>query len=116
MKKHFYSHIIEIDSVFVAIDLLEMEKGEREELIAIVESSIHHIVLDTVLSELSEHDKKVFLAHVADENHDNIWSLLQEKTPRIEHKIRKGVDKFKQDLHKDIAKAKKKTVKKRSRT
>lgn len=112
MKKHFYSHIIEIDSVFVAMDLLDMEKHEREELILIVESSVHHVVMDIVLSQLSEPDKKVFLSHMMEDRHDDIWDLLNAKTKHIETHIRKGVDKLKDDLHKDITRAKSKKRKK----
>jgi DNA-directed RNA polymerase specialized sigma24 family protein len=94
------------------MDLLDMEKHEREELILIVESSVHHVVMDIVLSQLSEHDKKVLLSHMIEGRHDDIWDLLNAKTDHIETHIRKGVDKLKKDLHKDIARAKSKKHKK----
>lgn len=108
MKKHFYSHLIEIDSLYISLHLLDMKKEEREELIVIVESSIHHVVLDTVLSELSDNDKKIFLSHVGAEKHDSIWHLLQAKTKNIENKIFRSVEKLKKDLNKDITKTKSK--------
>lgn len=111
MEKHFYSHIVEVDSVYIALDLLDIKKEEREELIVIIESSVHHVVLDTVLSQLSEEDKKIFLSHVHGEKHDAVWELLQKKTKDIEKKILKAVDKLKKDLHKDITKAKSKKKK-----
>lgn len=107
MKKHFYTHIIEIDSVFTELDLMDLKKGERTELILIIESSVHHMVLDTVLSALSEKDKKIFLTHLATDNHGEIWKLLQEKVRKPEEKIRKAVDKLKREFHSDIQKAKK---------
>ncbi len=106
MKKHFYSHIIEIDSLFVEMDLLDMEKHEREELILIIESSVHHLVLDIVLSKLPEEDKRLFLSHLTQDRHDDIWELLHTKTKQIDKHIREGVDKLKQDMHKDISRAK----------
>ncbi len=112
MKKHFYTHIVEIDSMFIALDLLDIKKEEREELIVIIESSVHHVVLDTVLSQLSEEDKKTFLSHVHSEKHDAVWELLQGKTKNIEKKILKAVEKLKKDLHRDITKAKSKKKKK----
>lgn len=108
MKRHFYSHLIEIDSLYISLHLLDMKKEEREELVVIVESSVHHVVLDTVLSELSESDKKTFLSHVAAEKHDNIWNLLQTKTKNIDKKILRAIEKLKKDLHKDIVKVKSK--------
>jgi hypothetical protein len=108
MKKHFYSHIIEIDSIFITLDLMDMKTEEREDLVTIVESSVHHVVIDTVLTQLSEEDKKMFLSHLVADKHDDIWTLLKEKTRSIEKKILKAVENFKKDIHKDIAKAKSK--------
>ena len=41
--------------------LLDITPEERKHLIALAESNIHHAVLDTVLTELPEEDKKEFL-------------------------------------------------------
>lgn len=107
MKKHFYSHLIEVETIHVALDELELETGEKKELVEIMESSIHHVVVDTVLDELSGEDKKKFLAHIAAENHDELWNLLNTKIKKPEQKIKKAVDELKTHLHKDIKKAKK---------
>lgn len=108
MKKHFYSHIIHIESVFITLDLMDMKSHEREELMMLVESSVHHMVLDTVLSKLSDADKKEFLSHLAADRHDDIWVLLKSKTKNIETHILKAVEKLKKDLHKDIVRVKRK--------
>jgi hypothetical protein len=106
MKKHFYTHLVEIDSLYISLDLLEMKDEERKELTVIIESSIHHVVLDTVLSRLSDQDKKAFLAHVAADRHEEVWSLLKTKARNIEKHIQKAVEKLKNDFHKDIKKSK----------
>lgn len=108
MNKHFYSHLIRLDSVHIALNDLELTIEERDELTGIMDSSIHHIILDTILSELSAYDKKLFLTHLHSQKHDEIWQLLNEKTKNIETKIRNAVDDLKKELHADIYEAKKK--------
>lgn len=102
MKKHFYSHIIQIESIYIVLEGLELSKTEKEELILIFEDSVHATVIDVVLSHLSKEDKKTFLSHLAREKHDDIWNLLTEKVDKVEDKIRHAVDKLKDELHKDI--------------
>lgn len=108
MKKHFYSHLIRLDSIHIALNDLELSIEEREELVGIMDSSIHHIVLDTILSELTASDKKLFLTHLHTQKHDEIWNLLHEKVKNIEAKIKNAVDDLKKELHTDIYEAKKK--------
>ncbi len=108
MKKHFYSNIINIQSIHAELKLLDIGENERHELIAIVETSIHHLVIDVVLSELSEKDKKEFLKHVVTEKHDDLWKLLNEKTANIKEKIRAAVDGLIKDLYEDIKETKEK--------
>lgn len=108
MKKHFYSHLIEVDSIHIALDELELSAEERDELATIMESNIHHVVLDTILSELSSYDKKLFLHHLASDKHDEVWNLVHKKVENIEEKIKKAVDDLKKHLHEDIHEAKKK--------
>ncbi len=112
MNKHFYSHLIEVDSIYIKLNLLDLTTEEQQELITIVESSIHHVVIDTILSELEEEDKKAFLSHVALENHTDIWNLLTKKIDNVEKKIQLAIDALKEELHKDIEEAKKKRVEK----
>ena len=106
MKKHFYHHLITIDSIHAALDGLDLTVEERKELIDIAESGIHHLIVDTILTELSEEDKKIFLTHMADENHDALWKHIKGKIDKTEEKIQTAVDGLLADLHKDIAKAK----------
>lgn len=102
MKKHFYSHIIDTSILSLELGEMNLTASERIHLISLIESNIHHTVLDLVLSELTESDKKIFLTHIAEENHDKIWKLLKEKTKNIEEKIKKAAEDLKKELHKDI--------------
>lgn len=110
MKKHFYSHLIEIDSLSVSLDELEMTIEEKSELLNIATSSIHHMVLDVVLSELSADDKKLLISHIAHDHHEKAWQLVQDKIENAEDKIKKTIGQIKKELHDDILDSKKKQI------
>jgi len=107
MKRHFYSDIIRLDLIIEELGTLDLTRAQRAELVVLVESSVHNIILDTVLSELSEKEKKVFLSHVAHGSHDHIWKLLDKRAGDIEHKISRAVHELKKELFADICEAKK---------
>lgn len=107
MKKHFYSHIVEINLLEVEIDNLNLSKHEREHLYTIIHSSLHHTVLDTILSELSESNKKKFLMHIASDDHAKIWLHLKENISYVEEKIKNATGKLLREFHRDIKKLKK---------
>jgi hypothetical protein len=101
-KKYFYTHII--DTSILSLELAEMDLApkERLHLISLIDSNIHHEILDLILSELSSTDKKTFLSHLASQSHDKVWKLLRGKIDNIEEKIKKTAEDVKNELHKDI--------------
>ena len=102
MKKHFYSHIIETSTLSVELGEMDLSKDERIHLIQLVEDNIHHTILDMILSELSEEDKKIFLTHLTANNHDKIWEHLRKNVKDIEEKIKNSAESIKKELHGDI--------------
>ena len=102
MKKYFYTQIIDTSSLSLELGEMDLTSEERTHLISLIDSTIHHTILDLVLSELSEEDKKIFLMHMASSNHDKTWKFLKEKTENIEEKIKKAAEDLKKQLHKDI--------------
>lgn len=105
MTTQFYSYLVEID---IESDLAPLEFSEREkqELIEIAHSNLHHAILDAVLSELSEKDKRIFLSHLAHDDHDKIWEHLNSKIEDVEQKIRNAAKNLKKELRDDIRKIK----------
>lgn len=102
IKKHFYSHIVETTELSLSLGEMNLSQEERVHLISLIESSLHHVVLDAILSELSEKDKRIFLSHLNSNNHDKIWEHLNKTVAGIEDKIRNAADKLKKDMKKDI--------------
>ena|SRR3989344_2440612 len=106
MKK-FYSHIIEMESVFVELDKMDLEDYERVHLAKLIDSNLHNSILEVILSELSEEDKYIFLKYLSKDKHDKLWEHLNSKVDNIEEKIKKVAEDLKVELHKDIEESKK---------
>lgn len=104
--KHFYSHLVEIDSLTAMLSDVPMSDTERQELLSLIESNMHHTVLDLVLSELSEEDKQTFLAHLAEDKQDAIWQLLKKRISAIEEKIKRAAEDLTNTIHEDIKRTK----------
>lgn len=109
MKSRFYSHIIETSTISLALGEMDLSQDERKHLIALVDENLHHAILDAVLSELSEKDKKEFMELLAENEEDNekVWKMLSERIDHIEDKIKKTAEDLKTELHKDIEESKK---------
>ncbi len=108
MKKYFYAHLIEIESVTSELDKLDLSEEQKVHLTGLIDSSLHHTILDAVLSELTPADKRVFLNHLQDSDHGKIWNFLNEKVDNIEEKIKKAAHDLKTELHDDLKEAKSK--------
>ncbi|MDP3948264.1 MAG: hypothetical protein Q8P87_00970 [bacterium] len=107
-KTFFYTHLIEIESIIVELDKLDLSQEQKIHLTDLIDSSLHHTILDAVLSELAPADKKVFLNHLREEDHSKIWKFLNEKVDNIEEKIKKVAYDLKTELHHDLKEAKSK--------
>jgi hypothetical protein len=101
-KKYFYTHIIDTSTLSLELGNMDLTPKERLHLISLIDSNIHHKILDLILSELSPLDKKTFLAHLSSESHDKVWKFIKEKVDNIEEKIIKTAEDVKRELHKDI--------------
>ncbi|HBQ51167.1 hypothetical protein A3B42_05200 [Candidatus Daviesbacteria bacterium RIFCSPLOWO2_01_FULL_38_10] len=106
--KQFYAHLIEIESIVVELDKMNLSDAQKLHLTSLIDSSLHHTILDAVLSQLEDSDKKVFLNHLREDDHGKIWQLLNEKIDNIEDKIKKTADNLIKEMHKDMKKAKEK--------
>lgn len=102
MKKHFFSHLVEIDTLHLEIEELNLEGVQKEEIKKLIEESLYHTILDAILSELTEEDKKTFLSHIVEDNHDKIWKLLNTKIENIDEKIKQAAEDIKKEIRKDI--------------
>lgn len=110
-QKHFYTHLVETSTISLSLaEGTKMSHGERMHLISLADETIYHAIVDAVLSELSEPDKKIFLLHLSMDEHDKIWELLLQKIVDVEEKIKLVAEQIKKELHNDIKEVKKKRV------
>lgn len=109
MKKYFYSEIIEVDSLLVALDDLNISEKEKEHLLSLAHENIHYIILDTIMDKLSEADKKTFLSHVHTQDHAQTILFLKEKINDIEEILKLISKDAITKLHNDIEELKKTT-------
>lgn len=108
MKKQFYGHLIEIESIIVGLDKLDLTEDQKIHLAGLIDSSLHHTILDAVLSELSPEDKRAFFNYLKEADHGKIWQFLNNKVDNIEEKIKKAADDLKEEFKSDLKEAGKK--------
>lgn len=107
LNNYFYSHLVDLDSLFSELDVLDLTAEQKKELKNLAREHVHQTVIDTILSQLSETDKKRFLELVALGESEKIWKHLNEKAKKVEEKIRDASEQIKKELKEDIAKVKK---------
>lgn len=104
---YFYSRYIVIESLIEELHGMDLSEEERHHLTSLVDSSIHHVILDEILSNLSPEDKKVFLAKMSeDPENEKLMDFLSERIANVEDKIKFVSEQLIKELHKDIKKAK----------
>lgn len=104
MKK-FYQNLIEVESLTLELDKLDLDEEQKIHLASLIDSSLHHTILDAILSELSDTDKRAFIHILNEDDHDKIWKFLNKRVDNIEEKIKKVVEELKEELHKDMKQA-----------
>ena len=102
----FYSHLIEVESVTFELDKLDLTKEQKNHLSELIDSSLHNTILDAILSELKDQEKRVFMQHLKEEKHDQIWKFLNSRIDGVEIKIKKAAKDLKDKMQKDIEKSK----------
>lgn len=103
---YFYSHLIELDSIFAELENLELSGEEREELAELAHVQVHQAVVDRILSHLSDVDKKRFLELMILGEDEKIWEHLRDKVEKIDDKIKDAAKQIKVELKADIKKVK----------
>ena len=87
---------------------LDLAPSEQKELMEIAEKQLHHVMLNVALSQIKGEDKKVFLSHVAKEDHEKSWELLRKHSRDIEQYLMHAAHSLYEELRADIRDLKKK--------
>lgn len=103
---YFYSHLVAIETVTSKLDEMNLKDDHKKHLTQLVDSTIHHTVLDIILSKLSDADKKIFLERLEKNPEDKeLMTFVNEKVDGVEDEIRVAVQDLKEELHNDIKEA-----------
>lgn len=105
-KKYFYTHIVDTSTILLELENMNLAPKEKAHIISLIDSNIHHEILDLILSELNPLDRKTFLSHLASENHDRVWRFIKGKVDNIEERIIKTAEDIKKEFHKDVKEVK----------
>ena len=104
---YFYQKLIVIDSILEELHGMDLSDEERTHLASLLDSSLHHVILDEILSNLGEADKKMFLKRLHDNPEDEeLWDFLNQKIEGVEEKIKKVSEQLVKEMHEDVKKAK----------
>lgn len=98
----FYTRLVEIESVYLELEKIDLTPKHKNLLADLLDSLIHHTILELVLSQLSNDDKLVFLNHLKTKDEAKIWEFLNMKIDKIEDKIKTSIEDLRLELHKDI--------------
>lgn len=105
-QKYFYSHLVDLEPLFLELETLTLTKPEKKELADLAHMNLHQTVIDAVLSHLNENDKKKFLELLANGEDEKIWEHLNERVEKIEDKITEAAIKTQRELGEDVKKIK----------
>lgn len=106
--KFFYQKYIVIENLIEELHGLDLSEEERHHLSGLIDGSLHHVILDEILSNLSPSDKKVFLSKMKqDPESEELLEFLNQKIDNIEDKISKVSSDLIKELHEDVREAKK---------
>lgn len=105
--KYFYTKYLFLEEFLSEFHTLDLSKEEKSHLSYLVDSSLHHVILDEILSNLKVEDKNIFL-NLLKENPENeeLIEFLKNKIEGIEEKIKKVSEELIKEMHNDIKKAK----------
>jgi DICT domain-containing protein len=104
---YFYSNLVEIETLIVELDEMELSETEKHHLAKLADESLHHAIMDAILSKLPDEERRKLMEHVSLEKHDKVWQTLNKHISEVENIIRETAKEVKEDLKKDIKDAKK---------
>lgn len=100
MSKIFYDHLIIIEEITAVLDKHNLSHKERTEILKLIDETLHHDILDIILTHLPKNHHETFLTKFHHAPHDiKLISFLKEATNLdIEKEILNQANKTKKEL------------------
>lgn len=109
MTRVFYDHLVLIQDVILELDVHDLDLEEREELLDLIDQTIHHSMLDLILTHLPSDRHSEFITKFQTAPYDlALLDYLKVYVPDIDVKITTHAQKIKNDLRSEIHKARRK--------
>lgn len=110
MNKSLFNHLTLVEEIITEIDMHDLNPEERDELVDLVQKTLYHHTLTTVLDHLSQDKHQQFLAqHHRHTSDDQLLAWLKSEIKiDIEQEIRSQAAKIKKEILAEIKKAKRK--------
>jgi hypothetical protein len=102
MMTHFYHAVIDTQDLHMELEGLSLETTEKEELAEIMESTILHHIIDSLLDHLPEEEREVFLNNLMAEDNEGVIAHLKDKIELFEEKLTDAYQEIKQTLLLDL--------------
>ncbi len=108
MTKLFYDHLIIIEEIVAVLVEHKLSKKEQEEILDLVDQTMHQEILATIMHHLPKDHHERFLIHLhATPGDKKIMEFVKEKSGvDIEKEILKTADRVKRNVLKEIEAAK----------
>lgn len=110
MSKIFYDHLVDVEEITRGLKKYVLQKEEYDELLQIADETLHHHVLNVILTHLPKEKHEIFLENFYAAPHDPklLDFLKNEGLVEIESKIQSEVKKVKEEILAEIGRTVKK--------
>jgi hypothetical protein len=101
--KIFYDNLVNLHDLHVEFDRLDVPVEEREELVNLADSAMHHEIFDLIMFEVPDEHREIFLESFGnDPSDESILVFLRIRVPGIEDKIRQRAEAVKRSFIEDL--------------
>ena len=107
MTKLFYDHLVIREEIDLELDKFTLDPQERQELIEIIDQTLHHNILNVIFNHLPKDKQPEFVKklHTAPFDLELLEYLKIHAHPEIENKIKDHAAKIKKEIMGEIKKS-----------
>lgn len=106
MKQIFYDHLVLREDIEVELDHYKIDINDREEILRLADETLHHEVLNVILTRLPKEKHQKFLTHFHKNPSDpKLLVELKKDIADIEEEIKKIAAKIKKEILQEIKRA-----------
>jgi hypothetical protein len=85
----FYDDLLDLQSLDAELAVYLPDDGERQEILSILDATMHHVVMEAIFTNLPQEQHEIFLVLFRDVPEDSThFDYLRQYQPDIEEVIR----------------------------